>query len=139
MPRPNWRLSRGLLGDSIKGLFITDFDGTLLRSDGTLAQCDLDALGSLRMRGIKTAVATGRSLYSFIDSPGADLPVDYIIFTTGAGVVTQIITAFVGMGMAVVNQVYTVVIKYPHKLFAHILLRLVYAKSVDIRVVIGTL
>jgi len=77
------------LGDSIKGLFITDFDGTLLRSDGTLAQCDLDALGSLTMRGIKTAVATGRSLYSFIDSPGADLPVDYIIFTTGAGVVTQ--------------------------------------------------
>ena len=72
-----------------KGLFITDFDGTLLRSDGTLAQRDLDALASLNRRGIRTAVATGRSLYSFNTSPGADLPVDYVIFTTGAGVVNR--------------------------------------------------
>lgn len=72
-----------------KGLFITDFDGTLLRSDNTLAQRDLDTLASLTRRGIKTAIATGRSLYSFRNSPGVDLPVDYIIFTTGAGVVTQ--------------------------------------------------
>lgn len=72
-----------------KGLFITDFDGTLLRSDGTLAQRDLDALASLSRRGIKTAIATGRSLFSFRNSPGVDLPVDYIIFTTGAGVVVQ--------------------------------------------------
>ena len=72
-----------------KGLFITDFDGTLLRSDGTLAQRDLDALASLTRNGIKTAVATGRSLYSFKTSPGVHLPVDFIIFTTGAGVVTQ--------------------------------------------------
>ena len=76
-------------GNSCKGLFITDFDGTLLRSDGTFAQCDLDALDSLTRCGVKTAIATGRSLYSFINSPGVDLPVDFIIFTTGAGVVTQ--------------------------------------------------
>lgn len=72
-----------------KGLFITDFDGTLLRSDNTLGQRDLDALASLTQFGITTAVATGRSLYSFNTSPGVDLPVDYIIFTTGAGVVRQ--------------------------------------------------
>lgn len=76
-------------GSSCEGLFLTDFDGTLLGSDGTFAQEDLDALETLTRRGIKTAVATGRSLYSFINSPGVDLPVDYIIFTTGAGVVTQ--------------------------------------------------
>lgn len=76
-------------GNSCRGLFITDFDGTLLCSDGTFAQRDLDALDLLNRRGIKTAVATGRSLYSFINSPGVDLPVDYIIFTTGAGVVRQ--------------------------------------------------
>jgi HAD superfamily hydrolase (TIGR01484 family) len=77
------------LSDQQKGLFITDFDGTLLRSDGTLAQGDLDALVSLKGHGIRTAIATGRSLYSFNTSPGVDLPVDYIIFTTGAGVVNQ--------------------------------------------------
>lgn len=72
-----------------KGLFITDFDGTLLRSDATFAQEDLDALESLSRRGVKTAVATGRSLYSFANSPGIDLAVDYIIFSTGAGVVAK--------------------------------------------------
>lgn len=72
-----------------KGLFITDFDGTLLGSDGTFAQRDLDALETLSRHGVRTAIATGRSLHSFINSPGADLDVDYIIFTTGAGVARQ--------------------------------------------------
>ena len=72
-----------------EGLFITDLDGTLLRSDGTFAQSDIDALERLSRCRVKTAIATGRSLYSFLNSPGVDLPVDYIIFTTGAGVVTQ--------------------------------------------------
>ena len=76
-------------GPGPNGLFITDLDGTLLGSDGTFAQRDLDALESLSRHGVKTAVATGRSLHSFIDSPGADLAVDYIIFTTGAGIATQ--------------------------------------------------
>jgi len=76
-------------GSPCKGLFITDLDGTLLGSDGTFAQRDLDALEALSRHGVKTAVATGRSLHSFINSPGADLAVDYIIFTTGAGVATQ--------------------------------------------------
>ncbi len=74
---------------SHKGLFITDFDGTLLGSDGTLAQEDLEALALLSRHGVKTAIATGRSLHSFLNSPGADLAVDYIIFTTGAGVVSN--------------------------------------------------
>lgn len=74
---------------SPKGLFITDFDGTLLGSGGTVAQRDLDALAKLSLHGVKTAIATGRSLHSFLNSPGADLAVDYIIFTTGAGVVSK--------------------------------------------------
>ena len=69
------------------GLFVTDLDGTLLGPDGTIAQGDLDALDTLRGRGVRTAVATGRSLYSLLHSPAASLPVDYIVFSTGAGVI----------------------------------------------------
>ena len=72
---------------STPGLFITDLDGTLLGSDGTFAQADLDALHRLGSLGIRTAVATGRSLYSLTHSPAAELPVDYVIFSTGAGVI----------------------------------------------------
>ena len=75
--------------DSSNGLFVTDLDGTLLRADGSVAQRDLDALGSLARHGVRTAIATGRSLWSFVRSAGATLPVDYVIFTTGAGIVTQ--------------------------------------------------
>ena len=76
-------------GNAPKGLFITDLDGTLLGSDGGAAQRDIDALELLSRHGVRTAIATGRSLYSFLNSPGAALPVDYTIFSTGAGVITQ--------------------------------------------------
>ncbi|MFC1777341.1 HAD family hydrolase [Pseudomonadota bacterium] len=83
------KFSRKHPQDSNRSLFVADLDGTLLRSDGTFSQKDLDALEILSHRGVKTAVATGRSLYSFNQSAGLDLQVDYIIFSSGAGVVRQ--------------------------------------------------
>ncbi|CAB1063609.1 hypothetical protein D1BOALGB6SA_8392 [Olavius sp. associated proteobacterium Delta 1] len=68
------------------GLFIVDFDGTLLRSDRTVALEDLDALRQLGELGIIRAIATGRSLFSFNTVTISDLPMDFVIFSTGAGV-----------------------------------------------------
>jgi hydroxymethylpyrimidine pyrophosphatase-like HAD family hydrolase len=70
-------------------LFITDFDGTLARSDGTIDEADLLALEALGKAGILRAVATGRSLFSFQKAVTYGLPVDYLIFSTGAGVRCQ--------------------------------------------------
>ena len=69
------------------GLFITDLDGTLFRSDRTAAEKDLKTLEELGRNGIVRAVATGRSLYSFNKAVGTTLPVDYVIFSTGAGII----------------------------------------------------
>jgi hypothetical protein len=63
-----------------------DFDGTLLRSDRTVALEDLDALRQLGELGIIRAIATGRSLFSFNTVTISDLPMDFVIFSTGAGV-----------------------------------------------------
>ena len=79
-----------------KGLFIVDFDGTLLRDDKTLAAIDLEALAMLRREGFLTAIATGRSFYSFqkivAELRGGQsertLPVDYVVFSTGAGIMS---------------------------------------------------
>lgn len=48
-----------------KKLFITDFDGTLLRDDKTISQEDVRTLEILRQKKIVTVIATGRSVYSF--------------------------------------------------------------------------
>jgi len=68
------------------GLFIMDLDGTLLRSDRTFGTSDLEALKMLGDLNVVRAIATGRSMASFNTVIVTDLPVDYIIFSTGAGV-----------------------------------------------------
>lgn len=73
-------------------MFITDFDGTLLTDDRRIRGRDLDTLAGLRAAGVTTVIATGRSLYSFrralkhMGLGTKDLPLDYLIFSTGAGV-----------------------------------------------------
>ncbi len=75
-------------------MFITDFDGTLLTDDKEIGDRDLKTLAQLKAAGITTVIATGRSLYSFnraLETMGlepSDLPLDYLIFSTGAGILS---------------------------------------------------
>jgi Cof subfamily protein (haloacid dehalogenase superfamily) len=71
-----------------RAMFVTDFDGTLLKSDGALADADLAALAALPARGVLRVIATGRSWYSFSrrGAAGRSLPIDYVVVSTGAGV-----------------------------------------------------
>ncbi len=72
--------------------FIIDFDGTLLNDDKTISRKDIRTLEMLRRKKIITAIATGRSAYSFekalkaIGMADGFLPIDYLIFSTGAGI-----------------------------------------------------
>ncbi|MGE4518133.1 MAG: HAD family hydrolase [Desulfobacteraceae bacterium] len=75
-----------------KKMFITDFDGTFLKTDSSLCNNDITEIKKLKEQGIITAVATGRSLYSF-DLAFARLKLepdflDYLIFSTGAGILS---------------------------------------------------
>jgi len=71
------------------GLFVSDLDGTLLRSDRTFAAADLAGLRRLGALGVARAVATGRSIFSFESVRPDDLPVDYVISSSGAGIAAQ--------------------------------------------------
>jgi len=66
-------------------LFITDFDGTLAASDGLVSLKNLLALDLLAKHQIVRVIATGRNLYSVRKVIAPNFPVDYVIFTTGAG------------------------------------------------------
>ncbi len=75
-------------------MFVTDLDGTLFTDDKFIHPSDLAALEHLGKRGVIRVFATGRSIYSFQKavtgmgfSPiGEDMPVDYVIFSTGAAI-----------------------------------------------------
>ena len=73
-------------GEPPSGLFVCDFDGTLLRSDRSFSNADLEALRQLDAFGIVRVIATGRSIYSLNTVSISELPVDFIIFSSGAGV-----------------------------------------------------
>lgn len=76
------------------GMFVSDLDGTLLTSDRRLAAVDVAALAELRRHGVRVVLATGRSEHSLarqlqllgLAREKASLPIDYLIFSTGAGV-----------------------------------------------------
>lgn len=75
-----------------RSLFVTDLDGTLFNDAKTISARDMNTLVRLRSKGVVVAVATGRSIYSFykalghIDLKKELLPVDYLLFSTGAGI-----------------------------------------------------
>ena len=77
-------------------LFVTDLDGTLFTDDKIVSERDLETLHRLRRSGHVVAAATGRSLYSFERALAAmgtntgSLPLDFLIFSTGAGVLRSV-------------------------------------------------
>ena len=71
--------------DKIKIVF-TDLDRTLLKDDNTLSERNLAALKELKERRIVTVIATGRNIFSTRKVLSADLPFDYLMFSSGCGI-----------------------------------------------------
>ncbi len=76
----------GQTSAGVRRMFITDYDGTLRRSDGTLSSGDIRALEDLKDSNVVRVLATGRSLYSLRRENRAPLPLDFIVFSNGAGI-----------------------------------------------------
>ena len=68
-------------------MIITDLDGTLLKDDKTVSRKDLNTLLRLKHLGIIRVAATGRNLHSIKQVLPEDFPVDFIIFSSGAGII----------------------------------------------------
>lgn len=68
-------------------MVVTDLDGTLLDSNASLSPRNREALLALGKRGRLRVVATGRSLYSARNVIDERFPIDYLICSTGAGIV----------------------------------------------------
>ncbi len=67
-------------------LVATDLDGTFLKDDRTISSKNRKALYLLGKKKIIRAVATGRNLRKVKEVLKEDVPFDYIVFSSGAGV-----------------------------------------------------
>jgi Cof subfamily protein (haloacid dehalogenase superfamily) len=74
------------MGQHSRSMVISDLDGTLLNSERRVSVRDLKTLDTLGRRGIVRVIATGRSLYSTHRVLPRDFPIDYLVFSSGAGI-----------------------------------------------------
>lgn len=70
----------------VRSLFATDLDGTILPHEGQFNVCDVDTLNQMGQNGIIRVIATGRSLHYAFKVLKNDFPIDYLVFSSGAGV-----------------------------------------------------
>lgn len=68
-------------------MIVTDFDGTLACRKGQISPKNREVLHSLSEKGHVRVIATGRNLFSVRKVIEPEFPVDYVIFTTGAGLI----------------------------------------------------
>ncbi|MCK5569170.1 MAG: HAD family phosphatase [Spirochaetes bacterium] len=87
--------------NNAREMVVTDLDGTLLQTRRKVSNADIDTLEKLQQRGIIRVVATGRSFYSVSSVLKSGFPIDYLIFSSGAGIIlwpTKKIISKHGMG-----------------------------------------
>lgn len=72
--------------NQILKLVATDLDGTFLRNDKSISKENIDMLHSLGELGILRVIATGRNLEKTLEVISPEIPFDYIVFSSGAGV-----------------------------------------------------
>ncbi len=68
-------------------MVITDLDGTLTCSNHKINEVDYNTLVELGKKNITRIIATGRSVFSALRVIEKDFPIDYLIFSNGAGVI----------------------------------------------------
>jgi hydroxymethylpyrimidine pyrophosphatase-like HAD family hydrolase len=69
-----------------KGMMVTDLDGTLFQKDHRISARNYRTLLDLGEQGIVRVIATGRNLYSAHKVLAPDFPIDFLVFSSGAGI-----------------------------------------------------
>ncbi len=67
-------------------ILITDLDGTLRDTIEGFPKNNIESLYSLKDKEVIRVIATGRSIYSANNVLSSDFPIDYFVFSSGAGI-----------------------------------------------------
>jgi len=68
-------------------ILISDLDRTILPAKGNISTKTLDCFKHLKDKGYIRVIATGRSIYSAYKVLNEDFHIDYMVFSTGAGII----------------------------------------------------
>ena len=68
-------------------IILIDLDGTLLNNNKEIGDKDLKTLERIGNNGIIRVFATGRTRYSALKVLNASIPFDYLVFSSGAGII----------------------------------------------------
>lgn len=71
----------------MKKIVFTDLDRTLFTSDSKISAKNYESLVKLGENGIVRVIVTGRNIYSAKLVLPADFPIDYLVISSGAGVI----------------------------------------------------
>jgi len=71
----------------MKKIVFTDLDRTLFTSDSKISQKNYESLVRLGEEGIIRVIVTGRNLYSANQVLPANFPIDYLVISSGAGII----------------------------------------------------
>ena len=72
---------------STNGMVITDLDGTLFQKNHRISDRNYQTLLDLGERAIVRVIATGRSLFSAYKVLPLEFPIDFLVFSSGAGII----------------------------------------------------
>ena len=103
-------------------MVVTDFDGTLFNDRKKVHRKDYETLLKLGEMGIERVIATGRSSYSAYKVLEHDFPIDYLIFSSGAGIInwkTKEIIKNISISSDLIKTVYTVLEKTGYDFMLH--------------------
>ncbi len=67
-------------------ILITDLDGTLRDTEQGFPENNIESLQFLEKKDVVRVIATGRSIYSANNVLASEFPIDYFIFSSGAGI-----------------------------------------------------
>lgn len=68
-------------------MFVTDYDGTLAHDNSLVSEFSKNVFEALGSKNLIRVIATGRSVFSCKQVLPKDFPVDYIVFSSGVGVI----------------------------------------------------
>lgn len=107
--------------NSIKAVF-TDLDGTLLNSDYKLSIRNLESLKFIKQNNALNICVTGRNLYSTKKVLTDNLPIDYLIYSTGIAIsdfrTKQILKKF-EIGKSITTQIIKLLLEFKLNFFIH--------------------